>query len=203
MRVDALLAQDRDLGRETFEGGRAGHLRGGEAAARAGPGRRIAPAAYARCRRRGLSRCWADLPADAVPHLVQVAQRRREHPLGVAPDLDLPCRRRDDRPGLADEVAVPLTGHARAAPASRRCARAVRTCNTTPSSSLNSAFSVSSSRRALTCEAQFLASPYSARLSLMPSPSVTSISTLSDTPTWPANAISHAAANRPPSLRSW
>jgi hypothetical protein len=79
----------------------------------------------------------------------------------------------------------------------------VRTCSSTPSSSLNSALSVSSSRRALTWRAQFLASPYSARLSLMPSPSVTSRSTLSATPTWPAKAISQAAANRPPSLRSW
>src|SRR5207253_8208770 len=36
----------------------------------------------------------------------------------------------------------------------------VGTCSTTPSSSLKSALSVSSSRRALTCEALFLASPY-------------------------------------------
>jgi hypothetical protein len=46
--------------------------------------------------------------------------------------------------------------------------------------------------------AQFLASPLSMRLSLMPSPSVTSMSTFSATPTWPAKAIS-ATASRPPS----
>ncbi len=42
----------------------------------------------------------------------------------------------------------------------------------------------------------------SARLSVMPVPSVTSMSTLRLMPVWPAKAISHAAAHRPPSLRS-
>ena len=76
------------------------------------------------------------------------------------------------------------------------------TCSTTPSSSLNRAFSVSSLRRSPTCAAQFFESPYSARLSAMPSLSVTSRSTFRLTPTWPAKAISHTAAHRPPSLRS-
>ena len=80
---------------------------------------------------------------------------------------------------------------------------AVKTCTTTPSSSLNSAFSVNSSRRPLTWVAQFLASPWSARLSVMPSPSVINMSTFSATPTCPAKAISATAANKPPSLRSW
>ena len=118
-----------------------------------------------------------DAPADLVPGLVQVAQRRAEHRLGVAPDL----RPTPRSFGLADDVAV-LPGRARAGPASPRRARAVGTWITAPSSSLNSACSVSSLRRAPTCAAQFFESPYSARLSLMPSPSVTSRSTLRLTP---------------------
>ena len=43
-----------------------------------------------------------DAPADLVPDLMQLAQRRAEDGLGVTPDLDhLPIV------GLADEVAVP------------------------------------------------------------------------------------------------
>ena len=80
---------------------------------------------------------------------------------------------------------------------------AVGTWISTPSSSLNKAFSVSSARRAPTCPAQFFESPNSARLSLMPSPSVTSMSTFRLSPRCPAKAISQAAAHRPPSLRSW
>ncbi len=80
---------------------------------------------------------------------------------------------------------------------------AVFTCSTTPSSSLNSAFSVCSCRRAPTWPAQFLLSPTSMRLSAMPSPSSVSRSTFSATPTWPAKAISATQASRPPSLRSW
>ena len=68
---------------------------------------------------------------------------------------------------------------------------------------MNSAASVASLRRSLTCVAQFFESPYSARLSLMPSLGVTRMSTLRLTPMWPAKAISHTAAHRPPSLRSW
>ncbi|EWS63694.1 hypothetical protein Y695_03070 [Hydrogenophaga sp. T4] len=93
-------------------------------------------------------------------------------------------------------------------PCSRRvCITALRcsvaTCSTTPSSSLNRALRVSSWRRAATWVDQFLASPLSMRLSEMPSPSVTSMSTFSATPTWPAKAISATLASRPPSLRSW
>jgi hypothetical protein len=105
-------------------------------------------------------------------------------------------------------LVLPTTWLCLLRPASRRIRiassrRAVATCTIAPSSSLKSARSVSSSRRALTCCAQFFESPYSARLSAMPSPSVTSRSTLRLTPRWPAKAISHAAAQRPPSLRSW
>ena len=77
------------------------------------------------------------------------------------------------------------------------------TCSTTPSSSVNKARSVASSRRAPTWVAQFLLSPTSMRLSLTPSPSRTSMSTLRATPWRPAKAISATAANKPPSLRSW
>jgi hypothetical protein len=80
---------------------------------------------------------------------------------------------------------------------------AVGTCSTTPSSSLNSASSISWLRRSPTCVAQFFESPYSARLSAMPSLSVTRMSTFRLTPRWPAKAISQTAAHRPPSLRSW
>ena len=77
------------------------------------------------------------------------------------------------------------------------------TCSTTPSSSLNSASSISWLRRSPTCEAQFFESPYSARLSLMPSLSVIRMSTFRLTPRCPANAISQTVAHSPPSLRSW
>ena len=80
---------------------------------------------------------------------------------------------------------------------------AVRTCITTPSSSLNSAASVSSLRRSPTWPAQFFESPYSAQLSAMPSLSVIRMSTFRLTPRWPAKAISQTLAHRPPSLRSW
>ena len=152
----------------------------------------------------GLSRCWQILQLT-LSHTWCRSASFALNTVGVAPDLHLALADFDGRrrgTGLADEVAV----------LDRPCSRstcmtslrsAVRTCSSTPSSSLNSAFSVSSSRRAPTCVAQFLASPKSARLSWMPSPSVTSRSTLRLTPTWPAKAISQAAANRPPSLRSW
>ena len=51
----------------------------------------------------------ADLPAGAVPDLMQVLQAGAEHRFGVAPDLDpagLGARCRVGRPGLADHVAV-------------------------------------------------------------------------------------------------
>ena len=59
---------------------------------------------------------------------------------------------------------------------------AVGTWMTAPSSSLNSAFSVSSWRRAPTWPTQFFESPQSMRLSLMPSPSTSSMSTFRLTP---------------------
>ncbi len=103
---------------------------------------------------------------------------------------------------------VPMTCVMRPRPCSRSVATTAsrslrRTCSTTPSSSLNSASSISVLRRSPTCPAQFFESPYSARLSAMPSLSVISRSTLRLTPRRPANAISQTQAQRPPSLRSW
>ena len=144
--------------------------------------------------------CRASARCASSPRPTSDADRARrgEHRLRVAPDLD---RRRAS-------LVLPIAWLCLLRPHARRICiassrRAVGTCITTPSSSLKSARSVSSSRRALTCVAQFFESPYSARLSAMPSLSVTSMSTLRLTPTWPANAISQTVAQRPPSLRSW
>ena len=56
----------------------------------------------------GVVALLADLPAHGVPHLVQVRQRRAEHSLGIAPDLQfaLACVDfRRDRACLAHKVA--------------------------------------------------------------------------------------------------
>jgi hypothetical protein len=105
-----------------------------------------------------LSRRWQIFQLTASHTCMQVLQAGAEDLLGVAPDLDLAdtTPRRTCGPGLADEVAV----FAQAVLAQRLhdlVALAVRTCSSTPSSSLNSALSVSSWRRALTWPAQFLA----------------------------------------------
>ena len=225
VRVDALLAQDGDAGPWTAggrgaptpalpAGGRESNAfvlppppgeGWGEGPRNAIPDPPDPRPPHARCPRTPGCRAAGRSSSSRCPRPGAGRQLRAEHGPGVAPDLHLALAHVDGgigRTRLAHEVAV----------LDRPCARstcitslrsAVRTCSTTPSSSLNSALSVSSSRRAPTWLAQFLASPYSARLSLMPSPSVTSRSTLSATPTWPAKAISQAAANRPPSLRSW
>ena len=86
-----------------------------------------------------------DAPADLVPRLVQLAQRRAEHRLGVAPDLDHAARRWSCR---STWLCRPRPAAQQACIASSR--RAVGTWITAPSSSLKSARSVSSSRRALT-----------------------------------------------------
>ena len=75
--------------------------------------------------------------------------------------------------------------------------RARSTCSSTPSSSLNSARSVCSLRRTLTCSGRILKSPQSEATGSMASTSMFSV-----TPQWPAKAISQMAANRPPSERS-
>jgi hypothetical protein len=103
----------------------------------------------------------ADLPADAVPDLVQVGS--------LALNTDLVSRQTWTSPlptSISDAAGRVLP--TKWLYFDRPCVRstcitslrsAVRTCSSTPSSSLNSALSVSSSRRALTWPAQFLASP--------------------------------------------
>ena len=57
----------------------------------------------------GVVALLADLPADAVPDLVQVGQLGTEHGLRIAPDLDFTHTGLDGaagRPGFADDVAV-------------------------------------------------------------------------------------------------
>ena len=104
-------------------------------------------------------------------------------------------------------LGLPITWLCWLRPCSRRvCSAAsrsaVRTCSTTPSSSLNSALRVSSLRRSPTWPAQFFESPKSARLSSTPVLSVTSMSTFRLTPVLPAKPISATVAHRPPSPRS-
>ena len=178
MAVHALLAQDRDLRPAPARCAPPAPRRGVEAQMH------VQARVVARARRRVLGvragRVVAqpgDAPAHLVPGLVQVAQRRAEHRLGVAPDLDhaalvRSCRSR----GCAG------SGRARATRRITSSRSRVGTWITAPSSSLNSACRVSSSRRSPTCAAQFFESPYSARLSAMPSPSVTSMSTFRLTP---------------------
>ena len=103
--VDALLAQDGELGaRRQVQRGR------GDGVERASNVRCTMQAGVVgRAGRRVLGiralRVVAqarDAPADLVPRLLQVAQRRAEDRLGVAPDLDHAAIVR-----LADDVAVP------------------------------------------------------------------------------------------------
>ncbi len=105
MAVDALLAQDRDLRarcrRAPALAGRARiERRAGEMDVQPGvvdaAGRLVLGVGAL-----GVVAQAADAPADLVPGLVQVAQRRAEHRLRVAPDLDDRAR-----VGLADDVAV-------------------------------------------------------------------------------------------------
>jgi hypothetical protein len=204
MRVDALLAQDGHLRAGRFRKGAATSLAWVEAqvhmqAGVAGSARRRVFGIGAG----GLSRCWQIFQLTLSQTWCRSAAALNTS-LGVAPDLQLTT------------PAVGRLGVGSCRPhgcADRPCSRStcitgvalarVRTCSTTPSSSLNSALSVSSSRRALTWPAQFLASPYRHA-------AVADAVAFGDqhvdvqaTPTWPAKAISQAAAHRPPSLRSW
>ena len=109
MRVHALLAQDSHFGaREVQE--RCRHVV-----------RRIEREVHLHAGVGGLPRCGvlgvgvggvvtllADLPAHGIPHLVQIGQRRAEHGLGIAPDLQLALARVDAgrcRARLANEMA--------------------------------------------------------------------------------------------------
>ena len=110
MRVHALLAQDGDLGPCQVQERRGRVLRRVERERHMRA--RVVLRAGGRVFGVGTGRVvalLANLPAHAVPDLMQVLQRGAEHRLGVTPDLNLALAHvqcRMGRTGLADEMAV-------------------------------------------------------------------------------------------------
>jgi hypothetical protein len=96
MRIDALLAQDRHFGAGGVDSRRrrcgGGHGVAGEVHVQAGVGR-VTGGGVLGIGAGGVVALLADLPAHAVPDLVQVGQLRAEHGLGVAPDLQFALAR--------------------------------------------------------------------------------------------------------------
>ena len=110
MRVHTLLAQDGDLGAAQIEE-RRGHILGGVEAQRHLQAW-VFDQAGGRVLGIGTGRVVAlliDLPAHAVPDLVQIEQLGAENGLGIAPNLQLALAcvdRGRQGPGLANEMAV-------------------------------------------------------------------------------------------------